>query len=400
MTKNISILILISIVSLFAQSDEELFNHAKKIADEIIIVDTHIDYPLNLYYRPNKSDIFNSSGEFDYPRAMKGGLNVPFMSIYTPARLEGTGRSKIMADSLISLIENIVKENSDKFAIPHSVKDLRKYFSEGKISLAFGMENGSPIENDINNLKHFYKRGIRYITLAHGKSNYISDSSYDENKQWNGLSPFGEEVVKEMNRLGIMIDVSHLSDSAFYDVIRISKSPVIASHSSCRFFTPCFERNMSDEMIIKLANNGGVLQINFGSTFLRDDIRKQYDEIDKFINEYITSNNIKELDKHTKTFIDNYKKEHKPENALIKDVVAHIDHAVKLVGIDYVGIGSDFDGVDDTLPEGLKDVSYYPNLIFEFLKIGYSDGDVKKIFGENLLRVWKEVEDNSENNSE
>lgn len=379
------------IPKLSAQTDEALLKKAKQLSQEIIIADTHIDFPLGLYHDPKKFTIEKSEGEFDFPRIKQGGLNIPFMSIYTPPRLEGTGKSKVMADSLIALVEKVVKENSDKFAIPMSVNDARKHFTEGKISLAMGMENGSPIENDLKNLRYFYERGIRYITLAHGKSNHICDSSYDENKQWNGLSKFGEEVVREMNKLGIMIDISHVSDSAFYDALEISLAPVIASHSSCRHFTPGFERNMSDEMIIKLAEKKGVIQINFGSSFLRDDIRKKYDETDAFVDNYIKEH-PEQPDEQRREFINKYRKENKPPNADVKDVVAHIDHVVKLVGVDFVGIGSDFDGVGDTLPEGLKDVSYYPNLIYELLKLDYDEEDIRKIFGENLLRVWSAVE--------
>lgn len=381
----------------FAQSDDELKNKASELAQKFIIADTHIDFPLGIYYDPKKFTIEKSEGEFDFPRAKHGGLNVPFMSIYTPPRLEGTGKSKIMADSLIVLVEKVVRENSDKFAIPNSVADVRNHFKQNKISLPMGMENGSPIENDLKNIRYFYNRGVRYITLAHGKSNHISDSSYDENKQWNGLSDFGKEVVKEMNKIGIMIDVSHLSDSAFYDVLELSSAPVIASHSSCRHFTPGFERNMSDEMILHLAKHGGVIQINFGSSFLRDDIRKKYDEIDSFVDNYLKSDSIDMNGEQTREFIRKYRAENRPPNADIKDVVTHIDHVVKLVGVDHVGIGSDFDGVGDTLPEGLKDVSAYPNLIYELLKVGYSEEDIKKICGENLLRVWLQVENKSEN---
>jgi membrane dipeptidase len=253
-----------------------------------------------------------------------------------------------------------------------------------------GMENGSPIEGKIENLKYFYDRGIRYITLAHAKSNHISDSSYDPERRWNGLSTFGEEVVKEMNRLGIMVDVSHLTDSAFYDVLKITKVPIIASHSSCRYFTPGFERNMSDEMIKALAENGGVIQINFGSEFLSGEIMNRKKQISSYITKHTRENNL--TGDEARKFRQQYLKENHPGYADVKDAVAHIDHVVKLVGIDHAGLGSDFDGVGDSLPEGLKDVSQYPNLIYELLKAGYSDEDIKKICSDNVLRVWSAVE--------
>jgi len=244
----------------------------------------------------------------------------------------------------------------------------------------------------LENLRYFYSRGIRYITLTHSKNNHICDSSFDTERKWYGLSPFGKEVVAEMNRLGMMIDVSHVSDSTFYQVIRLSKAPVIASHSSCRFFTPGWERNMSDEMIFLLAKNGGVIQINFGSMFLNSELQKKGDETRAAINKYFEEHQLKPSDSVAVDYARKYHDEHPTGYADIKDVVEHINHVVQLVGVDYVGLGSDFDGVGDSLPTGLKDVSYYPNLIYKLLKKGYSEEDVRKICGENLLRVWSQVE--------
>jgi membrane dipeptidase len=363
---------------------------ADSLAKNIIIVDTHIDVPYRLTEEWEDISKRTSRGDFDYPRAINGGLNAAFMSIYTPAELGNKGTSKTTAEKLIDLVEDVVKKNPDKFALAYSVADVTKQFNTGVISFPMGMENGSPIEGKIENLKYFYDRGIRYITLAHSKSNHISDSSYDENKRWNGLSPFGKKVVEEMNRLGIMVDVSHVSDSAFYQVLKISKAPVIASHSSCRYFTPGWERNMSDEMIKKLAEKGGVIQINFGSSFLKKDIREKSSAVYSYISNYISRNKL--TPKEEKEFRTKYYAEHNPGYADVKDVVAHIDHVVKLVGIDYVGLGSDFDGVGDSLPEGLKGVSQYPNLIYELLKAGYSEKDIEKICSGNILRVWSEVE--------
>jgi membrane dipeptidase len=369
---------------------EDLGAVADSLAKNIIIVDTHIDVPYRLTEEWEDISKRTSKGDFDYPRAISGGLNAAFMSIYTPAELENKGTSKTTAKNLISLVEDLVKKNPDKFALAYSVADVTKQFNTGVISFPMGMENGSPIEGKIENLKYFYDKGIRYITLAHSKSNHISDSSYDENKRWNGLSPFGKKVVEEMNRLGIMVDISHVSDSAFYQVLEISKAPAIASHSSCRYFTPGWERNMSDEMIKKLAEKGGVIQINFGSSFLKKDIREKSSAVYSYISNYVSRNKL--TPKEEKEFRTKYYAEHNPGYASVKDVVAHIDHVVKLVGIDYVGLGSDFDGVGDSLPEGLKDVSQYPNLIYELLKAGYSEKDIEKICSGNILRVWSEVE--------
>lgn len=391
------LLLLISVLTLniYSQNKEDdLRKLANQLSKEILIIDTHIDLPMRL--KSKWEDISQTTkGDFDYPRAKSGGLSVPFMSIYVAARFEGKG-AKAGADALIDLVNKIVENNPDKFALVDKVDDVYKNFKAGKISLPMGMENGSPIEGDLKNLEYFYDKGIRYITLAHSKSNHICDSSYDKERKWNGLSPFGKQVVEEMNRVGMMIDVSHITDSAFYQVLRITKVPVIASHSSCRNFTPGWERNMSDDMIKALAKNGGVIQINFGSGFLRQDIRDKEKKVSNDINNYLLEHNIPRESKEAEAVSDKFWKENPTGYADVKDVVDHITHVVKLVGINHVGLGSDFDGVGDSLPTGLKDVSYYPNLVYELLKAGYSKEDVKKICGGNLMRAWLQVEKHSQ----
>jgi membrane dipeptidase len=369
-------------------SDAELREKANRLAREFIMVDTHVDVPDRL--RAKMADISQRTedGDFDYVRAKAGGLDAPFMSIYVPADYEAKGGAKKLADGLIDMVEKFEKDSPDKFAVAKSVADVQAQSARGLISLPMGMENGSPIEGKLENLRHFYDRGIRYITLAHSKSNHISDSSYDPNRRWNGLSPFGKEVIAEMNRLGIMIDVSHVSDSTFYQVMRLSQAPVIASHSSCRHFTPGWERNMDDEMIKALAKNGGVININFGSSFLNDSVRQAEDKMWK----YIQANNINSNTDAGKAALKKFRIENNIGYADISDVIAHIDHVVKLAGVDHVGFGSDFDGVGDSLPTGLKSVADYPNLIYGLLKKGYSDEDIQKICSGNLLRVWSEVE--------
>ena len=249
-------------------------NNANDLAQNSIIIDTHIDVPYRIIDEWEDVTVATDGGDYDYPRALIGGLNAPFMSIYTPARLEAEGTSKVRAEELIALVEKIVTMAPEKYAIATSPKDVRDHFKQGIISLPMGMENGSPIEGNINNIEYFFNKGIRYITLAHSLSNHISDSSYDDNKVHGGLSEFGKNVVKEMNRVGMMIDVSHISDDAFWDVMEITTTPVIASHSSARYFTPEFERNMNDEMIVRLAQNGGVIMINYGSAFLTEEANK------------------------------------------------------------------------------------------------------------------------------
>jgi len=371
-----------------ASTDEALKEKANRLAQQFIIADTHVDVPYRLQEKMEDISVSTEGGNFDYPRAKSGGLNAPFMSIYTPADYEAKGRSKALADSLIDMVEKFQKDWPDKFAVAKSVAEVKAQFKRGLISLPMGMENGSPIEGKLENLRHFYERGIRYITLAHSKSNHLSDSSYDTTRQWHGLSPFGKEVVAEMNRLGIMIDISHVSDETFYQVMELSKAPAIASHSSCRYFTPGWERNMDDAMIRALAKNRGAIMINFGSSFLSDSYRKIEDKMWKYFEENKLDSNSEEGKAYAKKF----RAENNLGYADISDVVAHIDHVVKLVGVDHVGFGSDFDGVGDSLPTGVKSVADYPNIIYELLKKGYSEKDIEKICSGNLLRVWSEVE--------
>ena len=367
---------------------------ADTIAKTSIIIDTHIDVPYRLQSTPADISKATEGGDFDYPRAISGGLNAPFMSIYTPAELEAEGRSLEVADKLIDLVDGFVVQWPDKFAIALSPADVREQFQAGIMSLPLGLENGSPIEGDLANLQYFYDRGIRYITPTHGLSNHISDSSYDENHQWDGLSEFGAEVIREMNRLGIMVDVSHVSDDAFWQIMKISEAPAIASHSSARHFTPGFERNMSDDMINALAENGGVIQINFGSTFITAKAREYGTARREAGVAYAADHpELSKLEMY-RQFPAIYEAEHGPlPFATMDDDIGHIDHVVSLTSIDHVGIGSDFDGVGDSLPIGLKDVAAYPNLIQGLLDRGYSEEDIRKILGENLLRVWQSVED-------
>ncbi len=380
--------------------EDPLMAKARELAQRYIITDGHVDLPYRLKvsnFQLTKEylgiPIDTDKGDFDYVRAKKGGLDVPFMSIYLPAGLQAeSGKSKALANELIDMVVGIANEHPDKFGIAKSVADCERLFREGKIALPMGMENGSGIEDDLNNVAYFKDRGISYITLTHGKVNLISDSSYDPVKKWNGLSPFGEDVVREMIRVGIMIDISHVSDETFFDVMAISPVPVIASHSSCRVFTPGFERNMSDEMLARLGQNGGVIQINFGSSFLDKEVADGLDKAREEMGKLLESKGLKYTDEEAKAVITEYSKSNPVLLSDVKKVADHIDHVVKIAGIDHVGLGSDFDGVGDTLPTGLKDVSQFPNLIYELLNRGYSDEDIAKICYKNVFRVWSAVE--------
>jgi membrane dipeptidase len=387
-------LVLLSACETSGPPAADLAAEAQRIARESIIVDTHIDVPYRLAESFEDVSKSTESGDFDYPRARAGGLDAAFMSIYTPANLEAEGKSREVAEQLIDLVENIVEQSNGRFTIARSPGDVRKNFEAGTLSLPMGMENGSPIEGDLANLRHFHQRGIRYVTLAHSLSNHISDSSFDENRQWQGLSEFGVEIVREMNRLGIMVDVSHVSDDAFWQVLDVSAVPVIASHSSARHFTPGWERNMSDEMIQALAEHGGIIMINFGSAFITEEARQYSSKRWPAARAFIEEHSSLSREEAQKQFAASWEAENgSMPYASLDEVLNHFDRVVELVGVEHVGIGSDYDGVGDSLPTGLKDVSSYPNLIEGLLRRGYSEADIRKILGENLLRVWQTVED-------
>ena len=372
-------------------NDANLKKRAYELAHTYIITDGHIDVPWRLNDGYEDLSVRTKGGDFDYIRAKEGGLDVPFMSIYVPSSYQETGGAKEKADSLIDLVHRISNDHPDKFEVAYSPNDGDRIFSQGKIALPMGMENGAPIEDDLNNVAYFHKRGIRYITLTHARDNLICDSSYDTTNTWGGLSPFGRRVVAEMNRVGIMVDISHVTDAVINQVLDMAKAPVIASHSSCRKFTPGWQRNMGDPEIKRLKENGGVIQINYGSSFVTQASQdKRQANTDK-VAAYAKKNGLEQGDEQLKVYAKKVSKDN-PIYADITEVIDHIDHVVKLAGIDHVGIGSDYDGVGDSLPYGLKDVSSYPNLIYHLLKRGYSDEDIAKICYKNVWRVWREVE--------
>jgi len=366
---------------------------ARELAREFLIVDGHIDVPYRLMEQQAKGgpvdDVGSATatGEFDWPRAVAGGLDAPFMSIYTPAELEAEGRSKVVADQLIDLMDELAARHPGRFTVARTVAEVRASAAAGKIALLYGMENGSPIEGSLANLEHFWRRGVRYITLTHGKDNHICDSSYDESRTHGGLSAFGREVVQRMNELGILIDVSHLSDDSFWQVMDLTKTPVIASHSSLRHFTPGFERNMSDDMVRRMAPNGGVVMINFGSSFLTVAANSHRLRGAEAVEAFRLAQGLDPKAPELEAFALEWERTTPFPYAHVTDVADHIERVIELTGPDHVGLGSDFDGVGDTLPVGLKDVSMFPNLIAELLRRGHSERDLRKLCGENVLRV-------------
>ncbi|RDZ27730.1 dipeptidase [Lysobacter silvisoli] len=378
-----------------ARADEPL-SAAQKFARESVIVDTHIDAPTELLKHWNDLGLDAPKVEFDYPRARQGGLDVAFMSIYTSPEQDKAGTAWQIANTQIDGVEAMVGRHPDKFAILRSPDDYRRLVDGGRVLLALGMENGAPIEGDLKRLQQFHARGVRYITLAHSHSNRIADGSYSLDRPWKGLSPFGAQVIAEMNRLGIMVDVSHLSDDATVAALAASRAPVIASHSGLRHFTPGFERNLSDELAQAIAKKGGVVQIVFGNGFVDPktaaDTTAYFRARPEFDRAQAEAAARGEKPKTVEEFDQQWERDHPPHPVKIDAVLDQIDYAVKLLGVDHVGIGSDFDGVGGALPEGLRTVADYPNLIAGLQARGHSDADIRKILGENLLRVWREVE--------
>ena len=375
---------------------------AVALAQDAVIVDTHIDAPTALLKRWVDLGRLQNDREFDYPRARAGGLDVAFMSIYTSSGQDEDGSAWKVAHQMIDAVEALAQRHPDKFALLRSPRDVdrlrapQRRGGEPRVLLPLGMENGAPIGGDLSKLREFYDRGIRYITLAHSANNRIADSSYAAEKKWNGLSPFGRDVVAEMNRLGIMVDVSHLSDDAVAQSVALSRAPVVATHSALRHFTPGFERNLSDELAKAIAAKGGVIQIPFGNPFVDPASAAQTQAYFAAANEVHRRNAARaaagEPLEDFNAFDKHWDDTHPPLKTEIERVLEQIDYGVKLVGVDHIGIGSDFDGVSGALPDGLKSVADFPNVIAGLQARGYRDADIRKILGGNLLRAWREVE--------
>lgn len=375
---------------------------AVALARDALILDLHVDVPYRLVDEIEAGAGFidfserTSEGDFDIPRARDGGLDAPFMSIYVPAELEAEGGSYETANHLIDLVERMVSADPDVFRIATSPDELEAAVAQGYIALPLGMENGSPVEGDLEKFHALVDRGIRYITLAHSLSNHISDSSYDEARPNGGLSDFGRELVAAMNDRGVMVDVSHISDEALREVLELSRAPVIASHSSARSFTPDWERNLPDELIVAIAEAGGVVHINYGSSFLTP-------HTNAWSQAYWDARDLEEarlIELHGEgeeaaaalaEWAAAYRAADPYPYADLSDVLDHIDHVVALAGVAAVGLGSDYDGVGNSLPVGLKDVASYPLLVQGLMDRGYDEADIRAILGGNSMRVWREV---------
>lgn len=369
---------------------------AQRLAQDAVIVDTHIDAPGILMDK--WADLGNEANdrEFDYPRSRAGGLDVAFMSIYTSHGQDGDGSAWHVANQMIDGIEALVQRHPARFAILTSPRDVQSLLAGGRVLLPLGMENGGPLGDNLDNVRFFFDRGVRYITLAHSGNNRIADSSYARDKKWNGLSDFGRQVVGEMNRLGMMVDVSHLGDASAKETIALSRVPVIASHSAFRHFTPGFERNISDEIAKLVAAKGGVVQVPFGTSFINPDSAADTQAHFRAINDFNARNAALQAQgqplQDRKTFEKAWSDAHPIRQSTLAQVLDQIDYGVKLIGVDHVGIGSDFDGVGGELPPQLKTVADFPNLVAGLQARGYRDADIRKILGANLLRAWTAIE--------
>ena len=386
---------LIAFLSLGAilMSAAPLSDKAKSLHFSSIVIDTHDDTTQRLLDPHFDLALRHSDGNIDIPRMKEGGLSAIFFSIWISSKILGPDAVKQALDQIDAVRETIRKHPND-LILATSVADIREAKKQHKIACLIGVEGGHMMGNDLSVLRTFAALGVRYMTLTHMDNNEWADSSTDKPAH-NGLTDFGKEVIREMNRLGILVDISHVSDKTFYDAIAVSKASVIASHSSCRSICNA-ARNMTDDMMRDLAKNGGVIQINYHVGFLSQEFRdfeNAHPDVEKEINDEIKKrcgdNEACKLttgDQVVRDFMQAGKLP-KVDWTVILD---HIDHAVKIAGIDHVGLGSDFDGA--VMPLGMQDVTHLPQITDALLKKGYSESDIRKILGENTLRLLTQAE--------
>jgi membrane dipeptidase len=387
------------------RDEAALRERAARLHREAIVIDTHNDVT-----SPMLEEGFDLASRGDDPaakvkthtdirRMKEGGLDAEFFAVYVGREFvgkkpsEGGGAARRALD-IIDVVTEQVRRNPETFEMAYTAADIRRIARKGKVAALMGIEGGHAIEDSLRALRMFYRLGIRYITLTHTNTNNWADSSGDINdpavKHHNGLTDFGRDVVREMNRIGMLVDISHVSDKTFYDVVAVSRAPVIASHSSARALSN-HPRNMDDDMLRAIAKNGGVVMVNFYDAFLdqrKTDFNRQASaKLEEFKKQY--PDDQKRVEEEMKK----WREANQPAKTPLSVLIAHIDHIAKVAGIDHVGIGSDFDGVPFTgLPEGMEDISKLPNITVELMKRGYSDADIKKVLGENFLRVMAQAE--------
>ncbi|HSB16468.1 MAG TPA: dipeptidase [Bryobacteraceae bacterium] len=392
------LLCLVTAVSLAAQPRAVSDDEVMKVHRSALLIDTHNDVPMRIVegFDIGKA---SSKGHTDLPRLRQGGVGAVFFAAYVSAQYARSREAAHQALERIDAIRHdIAGRYPNDFALSLTAADIEAARRQGKIAALIGIEGGHAIEDSLRVLRSFHALGARYVTLTHSNTNNWADSSGDIDnpkvKHHNGLATFGREVVREMNRLGMIVDVSHVSDKTFWDVLETSQAPVFASHSSCRALAS-LHRNMTDEMIVAMAKKGGVIQINFACEFLSEEsaqaAKKLWPEYERL--HAAARERFKDDSEGLKREVARLEADarRKTPRAKLTDVVAHIDHVVKLAGIDAVGIGTDYDGIT-CAPEGLEDVSKFPNLTRALLEKGYSADNIRKIYGGNTLRLMRAVE--------
>jgi membrane dipeptidase len=376
----------------FAGADD-IAERARKLHFSSIVLDTHDDTTQRFFANDYDLGKRNPTGHVDIPRMQEGGMNAIFFSIWIDGHIMGPPAIQKALDQIDAVHENVLR-NSGAMVFARTAEEVRRAHAQGKIAALIGVEGGHMIGNDVRMVRIFSDLGVRYMTLSHFVNTEWSDSSTDKPAH-NGLTDFGKDVVREMNRQGMMVDISHVSDKTFYDALEISKAPLIASHSSCRALCN-HVRDMSDDMIKALAAKGGVIQINYEKSFIDQAYKDAYEKETGGVVQHLTEltkncNNdeaciSREMNKLQQKLIDEGKLPH----VSWERIIDHIDHAVKLVGADHVGLGSDFDGAD--MPDGMEDCSKLPKITEALLRKGYSEADIRKILGENTLRVMEQAE--------
>ena len=381
---------------------DDLAEHARRLVRESIVVDTHLDAPDQLSKKFADISTRGATPHFDLPRAREGGLTAPFFSIYVSAEFGEHGGAK-KALELIDLTRRVVADHPKDTVLAASVADIRAAKKAGKLAILMGIEGGHAIEDSLGVLREMYRAGVRYMTLTHINTNHWADSSgpfylpdFDPKQSavHHGLTEFGKGVVREMNRIGMIVDISHTSDETVDAVLAVSRAPVMASHSSCRALVD-MPRDLTDDQIKRIAAKGGIVMINVGSSFIDPKAWTAFVQLrDSMKGEWARLKKTKDLGAAMHALFDKYEaaaKAHPPPAATLAEVADHIDHVIQVAGIDAVGLGTDFDGIDDP-PAGFDDYSKIPALVQELLRRGHSDADIKKILGENFLAFFARVE--------
>jgi membrane dipeptidase len=388
---SLSLLLLLIMPTLAAA--QSVSDQAKKLQSASIVIDTHDDTTQRLLNPKFDLSLRHNDGNIDIPRMKEGGLSAIFFSIWIPSKILGPEAVKKALDQ-IDAVRELVRKNPNDLLLATSAADIREAKKQHKIAVLMGVEGGHMMGNDLSVLRTFAALGVRYMTLTHMDNNEWADSSTDKPAH-NGLTDFGKDVIREMNRLGIIVDIAHVSDKTFYDALETSKAPIFSSHSSCRAICQA-PRNMTDDMIRDLAKHGGVIQINYHVGFISQEFRdfeKAHPDAEKEINEEVKKR-CGDNESCKLTTGDQVVRDFMQAGKLPKvdwtQIIDHIDHAVKIAGADHVGLGSDFDGA--VMPLGMQDVTHIPQITDALLKKGYSESDIRKILGENTLRVLTQVE--------